>query len=237
MSRNGRILKTATVLGAAVFVFASGASGPRAGGSQTVEMWAGHQVVFGETKIPILGRRETRSDSYVLAEVTKENGKITFVQRACRVTFRKVIGAQVRIPEEALLKLPEATFSFSKTGDGLKASAWQVGWGKEDVDRDGKPGLTVDVDAAICGGELYIASDTRSAAYAKLLDDGRGMIGKISVRVRQRVLDANSACLKMFSENTDETQNGGFVYRRVQDDASCASLLRGPWPIEVNIKR
>ena len=237
MKINHRMLNTVTALSAAAVLFGAGTPAPRADETRTVEMWAGHQVVFGVTNVPVLGKRETRADSYVLAKVTKENGKITFEQRACRVAFKKVVDAQVRIPEKALLELPAATFSFTPSGEILKAVPWQVGWGREDVDHDGKPGLTVDVDSSICGGKLYIASDTRSAAHAKLIDDGEGMMGKISVRVRQKVLDSDSACLKTFSENSDETQNGGFIYRRVQDDASCRSLLQGPWPIEVTIKR
>jgi len=225
------------IAGAALLTVSAIAVRPVASATESVEMWAGHQVVFGETDVPVLGKRETRSDSYVLARVTKNTGRITFVQQACRVDFKEVLGAKVRIPERALLSLPAATISFSKDGELLRAAPWNVGWGRQDVDRDGKPGLTVNVDASVCGGELYIASDTRSAAVGKLIDNGEGMMGKISVRVQQKVLDTDSACLKMFSADSDETQNGGFVYRRVQDNATCETLLRHPWPIEAKIKR
>lgn len=208
-----------------------------ASNSEIVEMWAGHQVVFGETDVPVLGKRETRSDSYVLAEVTQKDGNLRFVQKACRVDFKEVLGAKVHISEKALPALPAATFTFSKSGETLKAAPWRVGWERQDVDKDGKPGLTVEVDASICGGKLFVSSDTRSAAEGKLLDNGEGMMGNISVRVRQKILDTDSACLKMFASDSDEIQSGGFVYRRVPDTATCENLLKSPWPIEAKVKR
>jgi hypothetical protein len=205
--------------------------------SGTGELWAGHQVVFGEADVPVLGKRETRSDSYLLARVTKRDGKITITQKACKVDFQEVLGTKIRIPEKALLDLPPATFSFVPDRDGLRATPWEVGWGRQDVDRDGKPGLTVEVDASVCGGKLYVASTTKSAASGRMLDSGEGMMGKISVRVRQEILDADSACLRMFASDSDEIQTGGFIYRRVADNASCRELLRHPWPVEVKVKR
>jgi hypothetical protein len=200
-----------------------------------VEMWAGHQVVFGETDVPVLGKKETRSDSYVLAKIRRLENRIEIDQTACKVAFKKVLGATVHIPEQALLKLPSARFSFIEEAGNMKAAPWQVGWNKQDVDHDGKPGLTVTVDSGLCGGNLYVASSTRSTASGKMLNDG--MMGKISVRVKQKILDSDSICLKMFAADSDEIQNGGFVYRRVQDNASCESLLQQPWPITANVKR
>ncbi len=237
MKRNHHKGWTTILVSAALLAVGAFTQGTSAAESAREELWAGHQVVFGETDVPVLGRKETRSDSYVLARVTREKGRITITQRACKVDFQEVLGTTVHIPEKALLDLPPATFSFVPHGDILRAAPWEVGWGRQDVDRDGKPGLTVEVDASVCGGKLYVASNTKSAAVAKMLDEGEGMMGKISVRVKQKILDADSACLRMFAADSDETQTGAFVYRRVPDSATCASLLRHPWPIRAEVKR
>ncbi len=224
-----------TVVLSALAILCGAAVNLDASTEDAVEMWAGHQVVFGETDVPVLGKKETRSDSYVLAKVTRKGDRIDLEQSACKVAFEEVLGAKVHIPEKALLGLPAARFSFVPQGDVLKAEPWQVGWNKQDVDGDGNPGLTVDVDSSICGGKLFVASSTRSAAFGKLIDEG--MMGKISVRVKQKILDADGACLKMFSSDTDEVQSGGFAYRRVSDNASCETLLKHPWPIVAKVKR
>lgn len=227
----------AAAVAATLFVMGAASESSFAAEPVVEEIWAGHQVVFGETDVPVLGKRETRSDSYVLAKVTRTDGKITISQKACKVDFQEVLGTKVRIPEKALLDLPPAVFSFEPAGEILRAAPWEVGWGRQDVDKDGKPGLTVDVDASVCGGKLYVASTTKSAAYGKMIEGGDGMMGKISVRVQQKILDSDSACLKMFAADSDETQNGGFVYRRVVPGASCESLLSQPWPVVAKVKR
>jgi hypothetical protein len=220
-----------------LMVIVIGARQASAQSAQSDELWAGHQVVFGETDVPVLGKRETRSDSYLLARVTRRDGNIEIEQIACKVAFKEVLGAKVSIPTDALLRLPAAKFRFSPVDNLMKAEPWSVGWSKQDVDKDSNPGLTVDVDASMCSGKLYVASDTRSAAVGKMLDNDTGMMGKISVRVKQKILGTNSACLKLFSSDSDETQNGGFIYRRVPDGSTCEELLKHPWPIQATIKR
>ncbi len=194
------------------------------------ERWVGHQVVFGKTDVPFMGTKETWTESFLLADVRRDAAGIDIEQVACKVRFKEIMGVKINIPKKALLKLPKARFRFTPQDDKtFKADVWRVGWNKQDVDRDGSPGLTIDVDASICSGKLNVASTTRSAAAAILTKDG--MLGKIGVEVKQTILGSNSACLDMFSKNTEETQKGTFVYRRVPAGTTCSDLLKRPWPV------
>jgi hypothetical protein len=198
------------------------------------ELWVGHQVVYGRTSVPFMGDKQTRTDSYLLASVKREGGAIELTQLACKVGFKEIAGVKLEIPTEALLKLPKARIRFEPEQNLMKASPWHVGWHKADIDRDGNPGLSVVVDASICSGKIHVASATRSAAVAQSTPDG--MMGKISVHVKQKILGSDSLCLRMFSSDSEEHQTGGFAYRRITEGTTCESLLGKPWPIEARFQ-
>ena len=144
---------TRMVLLAAIGVPAATVLGGSLPSSPSKELWAGHQVVFGKTSVPMMGEKETRSESFVLAEVTRNSNTITLEQIACKVRFKEIAGIGVHIPTAALLKLPRARIRFGMTPKGIgRATPWRVGWQQEDIDRDGAPGLSIAVDASICSG-------------------------------------------------------------------------------------
>lgn len=221
------IIGVTVAIGASLLLFAG--EGGADDGASAREKWVGHQVVYGKTSVPFMGDKQTRTDSYLLASVIRRGDTVELSQLACRVTFKEIAGVKLDIPTEALLRMPKAEIRFEPEKGLLKASPWQVGWHKTDIDRDGSPGLSVDVDASICSGKIHVASSTRSAAVAKLTENG--MMGKISVHVKQKILGSDSVCLKMFSSDSEERQKGGFVYQRVADDTTCKDLLGRPWPI------
>ena len=201
----------------------------------TLELWAGHQAVFGEKKVPFLGRQQTRSDYYVLAEVRRSGSAIDLVQRSCESQFRKVGGIQTSMTKDTLNRLPPARISFVFAQQKGKAAPWQVGWASSDLDGDGKPGVTVRVDSPLCDGDLYVASESISEATATLTE--QGMIGDVIVRSKQKILGADSLCLRWFSSDSEQTERGAFAYRRVADDATCESLLREGWPVRAAVER
>ncbi len=238
--RMSTTIKTALFVAVSIFLllFIVDISALNASTSDKHEIWVGHQVVFGETVIPVLGKRETRSDNFLLAKVIRKDNSIEILQTACKVEFKEIIGTKVAIPEDALLKLPWTKIVFNRgieVIDALKADPWQVGWGKEDIDQDGNPGLTVHVDSSLCKGQLYVSSSTNTSAFGQLIEGG--MMGKVHVRVKQKILGTNSACLKLFSSDSDETQTGAFVYQKARNNTTCKQLLSGAWPVTANIKR
>lgn len=200
---------------------------------QSQEVWAGHQVVEGKRDIAIIGSVPTRTESFVLAQVTRRGDAIDIEQRACRVEFKEVLGVAVRMPTQTLARLPRAQFRFTPKADSsiLQAGPWVVAWGTEDLDQDGRPGLTVEVEATMCGGSVYVASATTSEATGTLTPDG--MRGHIAVRVMQEVLDASGFCLRVASQDSNETQTGRFAYRRVPKTTTCANLAKQRWPVWV----
>ena len=219
-----------------VLLIAVGAVPPetRIAAAADQEVWVGHQVVFGKTAVPFKGVEQTRSDSYLLAKVQRRGGEIHIEQAACKVTFKEISGVKINIPTDALLKLPSAHITFKSEGDVWRAVPWHVGWTRQDVDEDGTPGLSVEVDASICSGTLHVASSTLSKAVAKDTEDG--LVGRISVKVKQDVLGSDNVCLSLFSSDTVERQQGAFIYRRVPSDVTCKGLLEKPWPIKADIK-
>ena len=197
------------------------------------ERWVGHQVVYGNTQVPFMGEKQTRTDSYLLADVKRKGNTIALSQMACKVTFKEIAGVKVDIPTRALLRLPKAEILFESRQSVLKAAPWSVGWRSKDIDRDGSPGLSISVDASVCSGKLYVSSNTQSIAVAKPTSDG--IVGKIKVHVKQKILGSDNLCLRMFSSDTEEHQTGGFAYRRVSEKTTCEHLLSAPWPVEARV--
>jgi hypothetical protein len=198
-----------------------------------VETWVGHQVSYGHRDIPILGRADTRSDTFVVATVWRTGDHLWVEQRACAVTFAEVWGVTVSMPQTALAALPSAPIQFHLDAHGgAHAAPWFVGWGGEDVEGDGRPGLTIRVDAPLCSGDVYVASGTTSEATGKVTE--AGMVGRMTVRVQQETLGASSRCLTWGERNTDEQQTAVFAFRRVPAGTTCADLARRPWPVRAD---
>jgi hypothetical protein len=197
------------------------------------ELWAGHQVTLGETKVPFIGRVKTKTESYVLAKVTRRGGRIFLDQEACAVSFAKVAGVRVEMSPRTLRSIPRARIEFDKKDGQWRAKPWVVGWTVDDLDKDGQPGVSIDVKSALCSGALHIQSTSHSSAVGK--QQGEGLAGDIFVRTEQVMLGADSACLRLFSKDTIDQQKGHFAYRKVQNDATCKSLAQsGNWPVRAD---
>ncbi len=195
------------------------------------ETWAGHQVVYGHRDIPFVGRIDFRTDSFVVARVQRYGQYIELEQTPCQIDFSEALGVKIAMDKQTLRKLPPAVVRFQLLALGkARSDSWFVGWGGEDLDGDGKPGVTVDVDAPLCGGSLYVANGSTSLATARLTEGG--MVGDVWVHVQQEVLDASNFCLSWFSAETNERQTGTFAYQKVDDGATCESLASRPWPVE-----
>lgn len=192
------------------------------------ELWAGHQIGFGSREIPFKGTVTTRSDSFVLAEVRRTEGRIELVQRACRVLIEPVGGVRVTIDAAAM---PRASMRFllGEQAKSLVADA-VLAWDEDDIDDDGNPGMTVTVAAPVCSGELYVTNSSTTHA-AGLLEGGR-FDGHAWVHVVQHVIDTKGACLSVAARDTNERLQGPFAYVPVPAGTTCEGLLRGGWPVD-----
>ncbi len=197
----------------------------------TTETWVGHQVTYGERRVPILGALATRTDTFIVARVRRFGDLLELEQTACAVTFAPVLGVDVAMPARSLAALPTSRLLWRVVGERLEAAPTWSGWGSEDLDGDGNPGLTILVDAPMCDGEIYVANATTTRI------DGRAtateLRGQIEVRVQQEVLGASSACLTWGGRETDEVQRGSFVFQRAPE-ASCARLSVARWPVRAD---
>ena len=196
---------------------------------QTPISWAGHQVTLGSRWVPFKGKVRTRMDSFVIARATWEDGRFVLTQEACAVRFDKVAGVRVHMDAR---HLPRSVFTFTprerdQTFDGRS----RVVWNEEDVDHDGKPGMTIRVAARVCSGSLHVTNDSTTTATARFREGGT-FGGNARVRVEQRVLGAEGACLSMVADDTSEQVDGPFAYTPVPAGTSCRDLSPDDWPID-----
>ena len=194
------------------------------------EYWAGHQVVFGTRKVPVLGQLETRMDTYVIARVRRSDESIQIDQRACKVDYADVGGVKVYVDVDAL---PDSRIVFERVeGTPHYSMTGVVNWGEEDLDEDGKPGVRVYVDAPVCSGNLHVTNRTTTNARGFGDEEGTPIHGEVTISNRQKILDAEGRCLSAMAKDSFERSKGSFRYTRIKSTETCRSLLDEGWPVK-----
>lgn len=196
------------------------------------ELWAGHAIVAGKRAVPFLGKVEAKTESWVLARVERTPNGFRLEQQSCRVELSNPLGVDLKMNPGAAEKLPPLIIEYVKRPDGKYYQAPSVsGWAEEDVDKDGKPGMTVNVEAPICGGKLFVGLKTKSMSRGELSADGV-MRGEIKAQVAQKVIGTEGACLGVLSNDADDPAGGNFAYVPTSSVATCASLTAASrWPV------
>ena len=194
----------------------------------TEETWVGHQIVRANREIMVLGKIETQVDAFVLARVRRNKHRIEIQQQVCALEFSKQLGVSVSMSPGTIAKLPIAEMVFERQSESQDYAArpWVVQWGRNDLEGDKKPGATIDVDAGICSGKIYVGSRTQSSATGHFTPSG--FSAQISIELEQMVLGASNWCLKVASSNLTEHQRGFLSYRRVNKDTTCQSIRSAP---------
>lgn len=198
------------------------------------ELWVGHQVVVGERKVPLIGRVATRTDSYFLAKVQRDEGRIRVEMQTCKSDIAEAAGVQVSFPPGVEPKLPVAVAEYRER-DGSWQASFESGWGREDVDGDGKPGATMRIDAPLCSGTIQVASRSRTRHRGRLGDEG--LSGEVQAISEQKTLDADNACLRMMAKDESDRVRGHFVWAKASAGATCATLNVAPWPVRAEEPR
>lgn len=191
--------------------------------------WVGVLSVLGSRKIPLLGKVEFQTDTFVLARATRRDATHWDVDQAtCRVAFPKTMGAQISLDPAAFAKIPHSTLTWEIADDGSwSAGPWASGWSEEDHDRDGEPGITLNVRAPFCGGDLYASSEADQSATGR--PDGTHVVaGTIQVHVIQKTLGTKGPCLSLMARDSDEVMDGRFAFLEVPEGTTCDSAQR--WP-------
>jgi len=207
-------------------------SPPPATETPSPEIWVGHQILRGKRRLPIYGDVPVETQNYVLARVTKRNGRLEFQQTLCRVEPQPVDGVTVTLSPAAAARIPISLMTVDVTRDGMATiSPYNMAWANEDLDGDGKPGATFTVGGTICSGDVYVASQSRVTIERARLD-ARGRSGELAVEQKQRVLGARGLCLRAITGDSTEIQRGTFVYTRALPQTTCQSLAGKPWPVK-----
>ncbi|MBU0550572.1 hypothetical protein KKF91_00025 [Myxococcota bacterium] len=191
-------------------------------------LWAGYQEVAGQRDVAVLGEVKMRNRAWFLARWRQEGERWIMEQEVCDVDFDPVLGSQVRLPLRALRRLPRAKAVFERWGKSWRARGWRSGWGAEDIDEDGAPGVTMVIDAPMCGGRLHVASDT--ITQAELRPEGQGWSARLRVRVAQKILGADSLCLGQVASDAQDRLRGFFRLAPVPEGSACADWARADWP-------
>ncbi|MEM6730901.1 MAG: hypothetical protein AAF658_05060 [Myxococcota bacterium] len=197
-----------------------------------LERWAGHQVVLGSQDLALLGAIDTRAESFVIADVRRYPDKLVMTQYTCRVAMAEAAGVQASMKDTTARTLPPVKIEIP-VGDagGYRPSTWVSEWGSADFDGDGEDGVTVEVDAPLCGGSLYLSSRTTTKAlvnpYQKAIE------AFIDVRVEQEILDTSNICLDLATSDSIEEVAGRVRYAPVASSSTCDSLFRQGWPVLV----
>lgn len=197
-------------------------------------LWAGHQILVGERPVPVFGTVDTRMEVFFLARVVDDDGFLIVAQQGCASRLDPVAGVRITVPPRVTQRLPVVPFTLAPpAADGWRyAPTWEAGWGEEDLDEDGHPGVTFHAESFFCSGDLYVGS--WSINKARLRRDGaERWVGEMRVRTSQRTLDTTSACLKWGASDDPQPMHGTVAYVPVPAGTTCASLLaEDAWPVE-----
>jgi hypothetical protein len=202
----------------------------------SVEVWAGHQILRGMRHVPLHSDVLDETESYILVKVQRKGSHIELRQHFCRVESKPVKGVTVVLSSTGVAHMPSTTIAIDVAADGgVKVGPWDVAWGQEDMDGDGKPGATFTVGGTFCSGNLYVASQSHYTVERAQLDE-HGLSGELKVAQKQQILGASGLCLRAMAGDSTESQKGTFAYRPVPAGTTCQSLAGKPWPVKAQRK-
>jgi hypothetical protein len=200
------------------------------------EVWAGHHILRGMRHVPLHRDVLDEAENFVLAKVQRRGDRIQLRQHFCRIENKPVKGVTVAFSATAVSRMPVSTVTIDAAPDGeVKIASWDVDWGHEDMDGDGKPGATLTVSGTFCSGDVYVSSQSHYTVERAHLD-GHGLSGELKVEQRQKILGASGLCLRAMAGDSSETQKGTFAYRPVPAGTTCQSLAGKPWPVQAQRK-
>ena len=200
------------------------------------EVWAGHQILRGMRHVPLHSAVLDETENYILAKVHRTGSHIELRQHFCRVESKPIKGVTVALSSSGVAHMSATTVAIDVAADGgVKVGPWDVAWGREDMDGDGKPGGTFTVSGTFCSGDLYVASQSHYAVERARLD-GDDFSGDLKVEQKQQILGASGLCLRAMAGDSNESQKGAFAYRPGPAGTTCQSLAGKPWPVKARSK-
>jgi hypothetical protein len=200
-----------------------------------VEVWVGHEILRGLRHVPLHGDVPIETENYIVAKVQSVDGHLEMHQRYCRVEPKPVKGVMVAMSPTGVARMPVSAVTIAATPEGTATlTPWNVAWGRDDMDGDGKPGATFTVSGTFCSGDVYVASQSHYVAERAHLDQ-LGLWGELKVEQKQQILGASGLCLRAMAGDSSESQRGTFFFKRAASNTTCQSLAGKPWPVKAAV--
>lgn len=207
--------------------------------------WVMELVLASQVHVPVLRPLHSETRSVLAVRIEARGGQLWQTQQVCdaRITEEQRLVRTV-LPRAFVAALPLARFpvtTWSSDGAWYYAADFgrqAVGWSGVgalpgspddpavvDSDGDGRPGVTVLVEAPLVGaGEVWVAQAGRTTARGRI--EGDRVQGQLEVpELEQRVLGASNRLLLHAPQIEPDPAASRFEMRRV-DDAGCAAALR-----------
>lgn len=213
--------------------------------------WAQLQQTTAVSKVTFIGEVTTTSTSLLLVDIREQGAGLVLRETVCAIHIVSTEDSvTMRIPPafQRAVSGRERPVKLEPTGRGwryLQPTQTEVSGARLknpqadklpddeddprvlDPDRDGHPGLTVQVRGLI-DGDIYVVQRDTSELSGELSADQTRIRGTMRWRVQQAVLDATSVFLSgdpPDSKQHPDPRRSTFQMTRVAPGASCAALI------------
>ncbi|MFT7620902.1 MAG: hypothetical protein ACI9WU_000062 [Myxococcota bacterium] len=212
--------------------------------------WAHQLITASVAELPVVGRTLSRTRSYVLWRIEQNGTRLTIHEQLCRVRMQGH-GDSVRVSLSGglvkALKRSKRTARLDKSPIGWRfvAPAHHRALGARltdgpaerlpedpddprvyDQDRDGAPGITVQIRGLVTG-DIHIVQRDWSALSAPVDDSRpRTLDGDVRWGSEQRVLSSTSGLLKTLPKSSPELARSKFRTTRIAAKSGCSDLMR-----------
>lgn len=210
-------------------------------------VWAQKLVTPTVTDVPVVGEVISQTITFQRIEVAQSNAKLELTEETCSVdiesnqnTVRTVVPdrfvehietiereAELRRRDDGVyLYAPKATKFFGVELDDSDAELPDDPNDPRviDQDRDGNPGMTVEVEG-LMSGELYLVQRSWDALWGKFVDDDR-LGGRVEWNTDQVVVERSGRVFGEISESNPhpDPEQSYFRMRRVDESTDCDDI-------------
>ena len=184
------------------------------------ELWAGEILLSGERRVPVLGAMTYTSRARLLATVVRSEAELDFSLRHCSLDFPKTPAVKLNMAKESARVIPENQYTLKKSANGWSVKPFVTAWDSSDLDKDGHPGITMDVDSLVCGGRLMLSNKATTTA-TNIIVSQDGYSADYNVVTEQTVLGTKGLCLRLMTKSMTDTMTGSTRYKRVAQGTTC----------------
>ena len=214
--------------------------------------WAVKRTTRVVDSAPFIGTFHIDMVTIALFEGTSKGTQFTTRETVCKVSMTSSTSSVRAAPAPSLAKAVSGSKRSFRVGKGAKGVAFTYPkqasvWGarvkdpaKEklptdpkdprvvDVDKDGKPGMTVSIRGLVSGEFHMVQRDVESWTGTLTADDR--IEGSISWSFERSILDKTSAFLPSKNKGRADTspKNNRFILQKVGQGATCKDILKSP---------